>query len=246
MPWNSARRFRVALLLSFIAIFGFSQSPPSGSQPGPNQQPTQAPPQIPTPLVIIDPAHGGSDSGAALNAAMPEKDVTLVLARRLRQELASRGIAARLLRDGDVTLTVDERAEAVNGLHPSLYLAVHATSLGSGLRLYTALLPVGEDSRGPFLDWQTGQASALDRSRVIQEQITRVLQKKGTILRSVSAPVRPLNNITVPALAIEVAPSDADVSQLASADYQQTVCSALANALAAAVPLLTAHSGSPQ
>jgi N-acetylmuramoyl-L-alanine amidase len=177
---------------------------------------------------------------------MPEKDVTLVFARRLRQELASRSISARLLRDGDVTLTADQRAEAVNGLRPALYLVVHATSLGRGLRLYTALLPEGSGDHRPFLNWQTAQASALGRSQAIKEQISQSLQRTSAQALSLSAALRPLSNVAVPAVAVEVAPAAADVSQLASTDYQQRVCSALANAIASAAPMLTAHASVPQ
>lgn len=244
MRWNKQENPWLIFLLSFIGLIAFAQAPLS-TPPSSANQPSVPAPAPASPLVIIDPAHGGSDSGAALNAAVPEKDVTLVLARRLRQELASRGLQARLLRDSDATLTNDQRAEAVNELRPTLYVAVHATSLGSGTRLYTALLPVRAESDGPFLDWQTAQASALDRSRAVQEHITRALQKNGMSVRSLSAPLRPLNNVTVPALAFEVAPLSNDVSQLASTVYQQIVCSALANALNSALPLLT-HSGSPQ
>jgi N-acetylmuramoyl-L-alanine amidase len=52
-------------------------------------------------------------------------------------------------------------------------------------------------------------------------------------LRSLVAPLHPLNNITVPALAIEIAPTTGDVSQLASVDYQQMITAALANSIAA-------------
>jgi len=82
---------------------------------------------------MIDPAHGGSEPGAVLNAAIPEKDVTLAIARRLRQELAARGIPALLIRDGDATISTDQRAQIVNSAHPALYIAVHATSQGLSL-----------------------------------------------------------------------------------------------------------------
>ena len=236
---SAARKLAV---ISAVVLVAFAQSPPP-SQPIANQPATQAPAQNPTPLVIIDPAHGGSDSGAALNAAMPEKDVTLVFGQRLRQELASRGVQARLLRDGDTTVSADQRAELVNGLRPALYLAIHATSLGNGMRLYSAMLPVVPGNSGPFLEWQTAQTSALDRSRAIQEQIVRAMQKNGVRLRILSAPLRPLNNVVVPALAFEVAPASGDVSQLASSDYQQSICSTLANGISSAVPLFRAQLG---
>jgi N-acetylmuramoyl-L-alanine amidase len=239
MPWNKPQIWRLAamLLLSSPKLLLYSQSPaPSALTPGP--APPQSAPQRPAPLILIDPAHGGADSGAALNAAFPEKDVTLVFARRLRQDLGTRGVSVQLLRDGDSTLPVDQRAAIVNAARPALYVVIHATSQGSGIRLYSAMLPFGQGSRGPFLDWQSAQAPALARSRSIQAQITTMLLKTGPPIRSLIAPLRPLNNITVPAMAIEVAPVADDVSQLASSDYQQTVCADLANGIASAMPLL--------
>jgi N-acetylmuramoyl-L-alanine amidase len=238
MHWNKPpiRRLAAMLLLASAKLL-YSQTPaPSTLSPTP--APPQATPPRPAPFIVIDPAHGGADSGAALNAAFPEKDVTLVLARRLRQDLGTRGLSVQLLRDGDNTLPVDQRAAIVNASRPALYVVIHATSQGSGIRLYSAMLPLGQGSRGPFLDWQTAQGLALARSRSIQTQVTTMLLKTGSPIRSLIAPLRPLNNITVPAMAIEVAPTTDDVSQLASSDYQQTVCADLANGIASAMPLL--------
>src|SRR5438045_3636642 len=65
------------------------QSLPAQSLPAPQATPAPMTPPPPRPLVIIDPAHGGSESGAVLNPLILEKDVTLALARRLRQDLSA-------------------------------------------------------------------------------------------------------------------------------------------------------------
>jgi N-acetylmuramoyl-L-alanine amidase len=182
---------------------------------------------------MIDAAHGGSESGAVLNPSLTEKDITLSIARRLRQELASRGIPSPLVRDADATVTTDQRAAAVNSAHPALYISIHATSQGKGIRIYSALLPAENDgNRGPFVDWQIAQSAALTRSRWMQSQIFASLQKTGFPVRTLTAPLRPLTNITVPALSIEIAPTTGDVAQLASADYQLMISAALSNSIA--------------
>src|SRR5215475_13311755 len=84
-------------------------------------------------LVLIDPAHGGNASGAMLNPAIPEKDVNLAFARRLRQELANHGVSAQLVREDDTGLTSDQRAALANSQRPTLYITIHSTSLGSGI-----------------------------------------------------------------------------------------------------------------
>jgi N-acetylmuramoyl-L-alanine amidase len=164
--------------------------------------------------------------------------VTLIFARRLRQELAARGVSSTLIRDGDATLSTEQRAAMVNSARPGLYICVHASSLGSGIRIYAAMITAGGDNRGPFMNWQTAQAAVETRSLWIQQQITTAIRNTGFPARSLPAPLRPLNNIVVPAIAVEIAPTNGNVLQLASTDYQQMVCASLANAIAALAPSL--------
>jgi N-acetylmuramoyl-L-alanine amidase len=234
--WRTSRLPGAATLLlsALLSAQLQGQSAPVVA-PAANQTSAPAPPTAVqhTLLIMIDPAHGGSELGAVLNTAMPEKDVTLAIGRRLRQELGARGIQALLIRDGDATISTDQRAQIVNSAHPALYVAIHATSQGSGMRIYTAMLPAAGDNAGPFVDWQTAQALPLARSRWVQEQVAAAIQRTGFPLRSLIAPLRPLNSVTVPALAVEIAPTTGDVSQLAATDYQQMITAALANSIAA-------------
>ena len=220
------------------------QNTAQNSSPPP-QQSVARPQPVPPPLVMIDAAHGGSEPGALLNPAVPEKDVTLVFARKLRQELALKGVSSQLLRDNDGTMSTDQRAEIVNSARPILYICVHASSLGKGLRFFTTMPLVANDSRGPFISWQAAQGIVAARALAAQQQIASAIQKSGLLVRTLPAPLRPLNNIAVPALAIEIAPNDGNVSQLTSTDYQQITCTMLANAIIAALPGLQAKTVSP-
>jgi len=244
MRWNNGAGLPAQLLLGTgllvlaARVLLFSQAPmaqPPANLAAPSPQAQPAPPKY---VVMIDPAHGGSDAGAALNPAMPEKDVTLAFARRLRLELNKRDIEAGLVRDGDTTVSLDQRAGIVNSAQPALYLSLHAASQGNGLVLYTAMLGSGGEDRGRFLDWQTAQSGSLVRSRWAEQQIAASIEKMGFPLRSLVAALRPLNNVTVPAIAVEVAPTESEVSQLASIDYQSMVCAALANAVVPIAPAL--------
>ncbi len=58
------------------------------------------------------------------------------------------------------------------------------------------------------------------------------LQNKQIRARSLITPLRPLNNITTAALAVEVSPPSDDVSELNSPAYQQFIASAIAAGLA--------------
>jgi len=183
-------------------------------------------------FAVVDASHGGDDHGEALSATLAEKDVTVVLARSLRQELESRGISTLVLRDSDANLSADQRAVFTNADHAAIYIAVHASSGGHGVRVYTSLLPYGEDDRGPFRSWTTAQHPALPLSQSTASAVASELQKRQLTVRTLSAALRPLNNVTGPAFAIEVAPQGSDVSQLTAPDYQQLVTSAVATAVA--------------
>ncbi len=116
-------------------------------------------------LILLDPAHGGQDSGAHLGPNLFEKDVDLAFAQRLRTVLAARGFTVELTREADPApqsptpnpdstqtstpiapapqLTPDARAELSNRLHPLACLLLHSTEAGRGVHLYTsALAPV--------------------------------------------------------------------------------------------------------
>jgi len=176
----------------------------------------------------VDASHGGDERGEALTDQLAEKDVTLALARALRQELQARGITTLLLRDGDATITPDQRASLTNEKHPAIYLCLHASSQGHGVRLYTALLPAGGDNTGPLVSWDTAQSAFLPLSRAAADGLALELRRRQVPVRVLLAPLRPLNNISTPAVTVEVAPSSAGVSDLNSATYQQLVAAGVA------------------
>lgn|SRR5262249_5436755 len=233
MHWNrgsgrTAPQWRAIVLIISLQSVAWPQAPTTS----PAETPSSPAPTAPAaPLIMIDPAHGGTETGAVLGAGNLEKDVTLAIARRLRQDLASRGLQVQMVRDGDALLSTDQRAAVGNAARPGLYVCVHATSQGSGIRIYSALLPSGGEDRGLFASWNRAQARALARSRSLQEQLNATIEKMRFPTRSFVAPLRPLSNLAVPAIAVEVAPTLGQASQLASSDYQQMVSAVLANAI---------------
>src|SRR5579864_2144088 len=185
-------------------------------------------------FAVVDASHGGDDHGETLSPTLLEKDVTVALARSLRQELESRGITTLVLRDSDANVSLDQRAALANADRAAIYIALHAASDGHGVRIYTALLPFAEDDRGPFRSWAVAQHSALPVSHSAATAIAAEFQKRQIPVRTLAAPLRPLNNMTGAAIAVEVAPQGADSSQLTAPDYQQLVTSAVATAIATA------------
>jgi N-acetylmuramoyl-L-alanine amidase len=221
---------------SAAAAAAQNQTQPAAANPPP-PQPTPAV-QGATPVfrryfAVVDASHGGDDYGETLNPALLEKDVTVALARSLRQELESRGISTLVLRDSDANLNVDQRAIFANTDHAAIYIALHATSSGHGVRVYTALLSYGDDDRGTFRSWSQAQRGSLPLSRSTASAVAAELQKRQIPVRSLGAPLRPLNNVTGAAIAVEVAPQGSDLSQITAPDYQQLITSAVATAIAA-------------
>lgn len=183
-------------------------------------------------FAVIDASHGGTDRGEALSPTMAEKDITLALARDLRQALESRGVTTLAIRDSDTNISLDDRAFFTNASHAAVYIVIHAASSGHGVRVYTAMLPYsnGEDS-GPFRSWPTAQLSSIPLSQTAAGATADALKRIQIPVRVLTAPLRPLNNITTAAIAVEVAPSATDVSSLASPDYQELIAGAVANGI---------------
>ncbi|MGA8272522.1 MAG: N-acetylmuramoyl-L-alanine amidase [Candidatus Sulfotelmatobacter sp.] len=198
---------------------------PQAQPPAPSSAPRRY-------FVVVDASHGGADRGEALSTTMAEKDVTLAFARLLRQELESRGISTLVLRDSDATVSLDDRAYFANSTHAAVYIALHAASSGHGVRLYTAMLPPPDaDDRGPFRSWSTAQSPSIPLSQVTVGAIAETLKRIQVPVRTLIAPLRPLNNIVTAAIAVEVAPPASDVSALNSPDYQQLIAGAVANGI---------------
>ena len=194
---------------------------------------TEGPRHAPEFFVMIDPSHGGYDKGASFGGKLMEKDITLRLARELHKELEERGIASRLLRDGDIELALERRAEITNEQHAGVYVALHAGRPGKGVRVYAPMLADPQQpATGRFLPWESAQSGALNRSQTAAQAVTGELRKKGLTVTAMGLPLRPLNNIVVPAIAVELVPDGDDMQSLESQKLQNTVATAIALAIA--------------
>jgi N-acetylmuramoyl-L-alanine amidase len=242
MPSSS---FYAGLLSAALLLGGFmvsSHEAPAASQQGPATtlpSPASTPPTetakraAPEFFIMIDPSHGGDDQGAVFAGKNKEKDFTLALGRELRRELEERGIAAKLLRDSDSNLSLVRRAEITNEEHASIYVALHAGPPGKGARVFMPALPFAQSpSAGRFLPWDSAQRNSLDRSKVVARAVLPELRKAGLQALILTTPLRPLNNVTAPAIAVEWAPENPQ--SLDSQRLRTTLASALASGLAQA------------
>ncbi|MFL6758903.1 N-acetylmuramoyl-L-alanine amidase [Sphingomonas sp.] len=108
------------------------------------------------PIVVIDAGHGGRDPGAtSVSGEVREKQLTLVLAQALRDELVKRGrVRVAMTRDDDRYLTLDERAAVARHLNAAMFVSIHidsaANPLARGASVYS-LSDVASDAEAAGL-----------------------------------------------------------------------------------------------
>jgi N-acetylmuramoyl-L-alanine amidase len=235
MRLNRRDRLQTALCALLVVVSGFSGATAQQSSPSPVAAPSPTAttkPAQPEFMVMIDPAHGGDDKGAVFGPRLLEKDVTLAFARALRKELEQRGIPARLLRESDVNLTLQHRAELSNQQRAGVYVALHAGMPGKGVRVYSPLLVSRQQPAGRFVAWDSAQAGSLDRSAALARSVVHELQKSGVRVMNLAASLRPMNNLISPAIAVELAADRSDIRSIESQKLQAAVAAAIASGIA--------------
>jgi N-acetylmuramoyl-L-alanine amidase len=200
-----------------------------------------APAQQPTPrtLILLDPAHGGPDPGARLPNNLLEKDITLAFAARLRALLSTSGFTVISTHETDpvVPFPADQRAEIGNHAHPTACLILHATSSGTGIHVITsALAPNDLETPHAVIPWNTAQSASVPQSLNLANEIGLALERAKLPVILSRASLRPLDNLTCPAVAIEIAPlnpAGSEATPVSNTAYQQNIAKAIVSALTA-------------
>jgi len=78
--------------------------------------------------IVLDPGHGGNDPGAIGVGGLREKDVTLRLALALKPRLEARGFQVVMTRNGDRTLSLEERTAIAEGSRGDVFVSLHANA----------------------------------------------------------------------------------------------------------------------
>jgi len=78
--------------------------------------------------ILLDPGHGGSDRGALCVDKSTEKELNLLLALALRDELTKRGFRVYLTRNADRTLALAQRGVLAKNCKADLFISVHHNS----------------------------------------------------------------------------------------------------------------------
>lgn len=119
------------------------------------------------PLVVIDAGHGGHDPGAiSPHSGKREKDITLSLARAIRDDLLASGrVRVALTRADDRFLVLEERFGIARRLKADLFISVHADAAenetASGASIYT-LSEVASDREAARLAARENKANIIN------------------------------------------------------------------------------------
>jgi N-acetylmuramoyl-L-alanine amidase len=121
----------------------------------------------PRPLIVVDPGHGGIDSGTKSASGQDEKDIVLAFGLTLREKLEKNGkYRVVMTRSDDTFIPLDERVRFARAHKASLFISIHADSIprsegqAEGASVYT-LSPHASDAEAARL------AEAENKSDVI-------------------------------------------------------------------------------
>lgn len=159
-------------------------------------------------IVVLDPAHGGTDPGAHGTGGMRESDIVLDLAAQVKRSLESQGFQVLQTRTTNENPSFDDRSALANAQTGAVFLTLHVSSMGlSGtVRTYTMPdMPVPQASGG-LIPWDQAQAAYLALSRKLGDAIQGELAQrfKGSPANVQTAFVRQLRTTAAPAIAIEI------------------------------------------
>lgn len=178
-------------------------------------------------LVVVDPGHGGPDPGAVGPDGSLEDALNLAVAQLVAQDLAARGIAVRLTRTSDASVTGRGAVEDLAGR------ARYANSLGATVlvSIHVNAEPTGTVA-GPIVYYRPGSALGL-----------LLAQKLEAALAAAASPHHPpraalhrlLELANMPAVTVEIGflTNRADRARLKTAAWQSRLASAVASGVLA-------------
>jgi N-acetylmuramoyl-L-alanine amidase len=210
--------------------------------------------------VVIDPGHGGDETGATGPGGNFEKDVALAIARKLKAQLVNGlGLQVFLTRERDEAVDLDARTAIANNYKADLFISIHANAsrarLAAGSEVYFLSYQADDEetrrvaqaegmmsSASPgtsdlaLILWDMAQAAHLEESSALASRIQEELAvSRGSEGRGVKqAPFRVLVGAAMPAVLVEVAfISNAEEEKLLVSDaFQSKVAAALTKGIA--------------
>ena len=184
-------------------------SPAAGAVSGTAVNPSAAPVQhTGLNVVVLDPAHGGTDPGARGTGGIRESEIVMSFAMEVRRALEQQGFQVVQTRQGNEDPSFDDRSATANAQRGAVFVTLHISSTGlpGSVRVYvnSDLAPVA-DSNG-FIPWDRAQAPFLGLSRTFGDFVQGFLAQrfKGSPETAQTASVRQLRTTAAPAIAVEI------------------------------------------
>lgn len=126
-------RLVIDLVRTDAATFQKNAIVPERTPAAPKAQAKQQPAADPRPLIVIDPGHGGPDTGAVAKTGDEEKEVVLAVAKKLREQLLrTNRYRVVLTREDDTFVPLEERVAIARANTAALFISIHADSLSKG------------------------------------------------------------------------------------------------------------------
>ncbi len=200
----------------------FPQPYPGGTYPAPIGSPT---PDNPIRqrndgrlVVIIDPGHGGKDSGAVGIGATLEKDIILPIGVRVAQILQQNGVQAVMTRNSDYFVTLQGRVDMASQANADVFVSIHANSAGSSRRDVNGLETYYYDS-------------GLGLARIVHSTILQSLNIRDRGVRKARFYV--LRKSSMPSILVETGyiTGQEDISRLQTPQYQASMADAIARGI---------------
>src|SRR5436309_13902059 len=233
----------LAGLLLMIGSFAWMQFRQAERPERPRESKTARPPTTPSTfsVVVLDPGHGGQDSGAMCGGVL-EKDLTLDVARRIDRLLDSEGIATLMTRLGDTYVSLADRAAFANRIRNCIFVSIHFNEgnkpVASGVETYYAPHQIAAGSSLaswlPFL-WRPLSDSPNPESQNLGGFVQEALVARTRAINRGTQPGQfyVIANVTSPAVLIEggFLTNKEDISKLASEDYRDQIAAAVADGI---------------
>jgi N-acetylmuramoyl-L-alanine amidase len=171
-------------------------------------------------VVVLDPAHGGTDPGARGTEGITESDEVLQFATATKRALEAQGFQVILTREGNDNPSFDDRSARANAQRGAVFITLHIASTGltGTARVYVEPeVPASNNITG-LIPWDRAQAPFLSLSRKLGDRVQQELSKrfKGSPDTLQTAPVRQLRTTAAPAIAVEI--SSVSVKERAELD----------------------------
>ena len=190
--------------------------------------------------VIVDPGHGGQDTGSEGSSDLLEKNVTLALAKKLVTALEETGeFRAELTRTDDQAVSLDDRAGLANHNHGDLFVSLHlGTTFApdpTGFSIYywspTTASPTATPSSNTVKSWDQEHEPYWEKSRMLaslmkEELLWSIPWASGGVL---AADIYLLRRTRMPAVMLELGSLKhlEEAAQLQKPAFQEAVAKAV-------------------